>query len=344
MPTRQRGVYRLVGRIAATAVLAAALASCGGGGDGGGGSSLPQAIALGTANQDSAMRATAVAIQGGLVGSTAGLTGSSSGVVRAAQDALLAAPRKLAAAVSGRKQAGAVFDAGSRSCTVAGSMSATLKDVDGSLSLSVGDVLTLAYTDCDDGVEQVWNGTATAVYTRVETSSVGFGANFGLSQFSSASSATGRAATYNGNFALDYDETSATASITQVTVQGSLLVQVTHPMYDDDVTLHDGFAVTTDYDITTPAGATSGGQSFIQVAGDVSSAQAGGRFLIATYAPGLEQWDEDLYPRSGAAVALGTTGTPQISVLSSTQVRYELDVDDDGVPETVTDVSWDWLL
>jgi len=68
---------------------------------------------------------------------------------------------------------------------------------------------------------------------------------------------------------------------------------------------------------------------------------AGGSFAVATVTP-FEVDDSEIYLRAGVVTMTGRTGR----ALSAEQVQVELDAngDGDGIYETGTPQTWDWLL
>ena len=127
-------------------------------------------------------------------------------------------------------------------------------------------------------------------------------------------------------------------------VPNSLALRVTTPVYSDTVTLLDGYTVDSNYDRTAlPPGGTVAGRTTSSASGKVASASAGGFVLVQTVEP-IVQYDIDAYPRSGRLTAVGNTGSVQVTVLSTTQVRIELDADGNRSYEASKLVAWDQLL
>lgn len=335
-------------RLMRAGVLGLTLAACGGGGGDDGGQIPPLGdVDLSTANQASAARAAAVAVQGGLAITTTGLTGGGSQGTAAVALLLHSASRKAAAAFStARKRTDGVVDVSFLFSCASGTVTATLDDRDNSLGVTPGDVLSASFGNCqvDSSSDEVLNGALTATYTNVVPSPLTVGATVGVTNLRDSSQQSGRSVTLNGGFTLSYVEPNASTSTTQITVPNALSVQVVHPLYQDTVGLQPGYALRLYYDLATPPGAGTGGRTIIEVLGKVSSTRVGGIFDVWSQPPGLDLWDIDLYPRSGQVLLQGRNGRVLLTVLSNTTVRLELDANSDGVYESSQDVPWDSLL
>lgn len=70
---------------------------------------------------------------------------------------------------------------------------------------------------------------------------------------------------------------------------------------------------------------------------------AGGSFAVATVTP-FEVDDSEIYPRAGVVTMTGRTVNMKLTALSAEQVQVELDANGDGIYETGTPQTWDWLL
>lgn len=343
-----RGMWLHGSMLMRAGVLGLTLAACGGGGGDNGGQIPPMGdVDLGAANQASAARAAAVAVQGGLAITTTGLTGG--GSQGAARVALLlqSAGRKAAMALStARKRPEGLIDVSFLFSCASGTVSATLDDRDNSLSATPGDVLNASFGNCqvDSSSDELLNGALTATYTNVVQSPLTVGATVVVNNLRDSSQQSGRSVTLNGGFTLNYVEPNASTSTTQITVPNALSVQVGHPLYQDTVGLQPGYAIRLFDDLATPPGAGSGGRTTIEVLGKVSSTRVGGIFDVWSQPPGLDLWDVDRYPRSGQVLLQGRNGKILLTVLSNTTVRLELDANDDAVYESSQDVPWDSLL
>ncbi len=337
----------LVARVCLAGAVGLSLAACGGGGDDGGQIPPPGEIDLTASNQDSVAAAAAVAVQGGLVINSVGLTGGDSAGTAGVGKVLQSASRKAVAALpGGRKQAQGLIDVSSLFDCVSGTVTATLDDRDNSLSVTVGDVLSATFGNCqvDPASDELFNGSMAATYTNVLQSPLTVGANVSVANLRDSSQQAGRSMTLNGGFTLSYVEPTTSTSTTRITVPSALSLQVVHPLYQDTVGLQPGYALTLYYDLATPPGAASGGRTIIEAAGKVSSARAGGVFNVWSQPPGLDFWDIDPYPRSGQVLLQGRNGAIMLTVLSTTTVRVELDANGDAVYEASEDVPWESLI
>lgn len=329
------------------AVLSAVLAGCGGGGGDDG--QLPPLgdVDLTAANQESAVRAAAVAMQGGVVVTATGLTGGGSDGGAGVATLLQHVSRAIAAGQSmPRKQPAALVDVGFLFFCASGLITATLDDRDNSLAVTPGDVLTASFVNCqvDGASDELLNGSMTATYTAAAQSPLTVGATVVVSNLADSSQQSGRSVSLNGGFTLSYVEPNASTSTTQISVPNALSVQVVHPLYQDSVGLQPGYTLRLYYDMATPPGASSGGRTTIEVAGKISSARAGGIFDAWSQPPGFELWDVDRYPRSGQMLLQGRNGRIMVTVQSNTTVRLELDANGDTVYESSQDLPWDSLL
>ncbi|MFO1219412.1 MAG: hypothetical protein U1E89_13675 [Burkholderiaceae bacterium] len=345
-----RGLWGRGFRLMGSGLLGLALAACGGGGGDGGGDQIapPGNVDLNAANQTSAARAAAVAVQGGLAITTTGLTGGGPQGIAGVAVLLQSASRKAASALSApREQPHGLLNVSSLFHCVSGNVSATLDDRDNSLSVTPGDVLGASFVNCrvDAASDEVLDGTMTATYTTAAQSPLDIGATVTVTNLRDASQLSGRSVTLNGGFVLGYVEPTAATSTTRITVPNALSVQVVHPLYQDTVGLQPGYALSLYHDTTTPPGVPSGGgRTMIEVTGQVSSARVGGIFNLWSQPPGLDLVDGDAYPQAGQVLLQGRNGQVMFTVLSTASVRLELDANGDGVYEASQVVPWDSLL
>jgi hypothetical protein len=111
---------------------------------------------------------------------------------------------------------------------------------------------------------------------------------------------------------------------------------LTHLPFDDTVTLQSGFIQGTTHDYSL-------GRSTSTLTGVMESATAGGSFAVSTLTP-VELYDADRYPRAGAVQMRGSTGVMNLQILSTEQVQVELDANGDGIFESSTPQTWEWLF
>ena len=87
------------------------------------------------------------------------------------------------------------------------------------------------------------------------------------------------------------------------------------------------------------------GQSSSTFAGRLDSVLAGGMVDANTVAGAPMTLNAaDDYPSAGTVRIKGATGTLMLNAVSSASVRLDLDANDDGVIESSTTQSWDWLI
>lgn len=326
-------------RFSALGLLAAALAGCGGGG---GGDAPPGNVDVTAANQDALARASMVAVQGGPTGSSLGIAGGG----RASPAAAVAAAgmrRVLAVTLTGgRKAIAAVAPPRQVDCAISGNATGTLDDRDNSGSVTVGDVLSLSFNACSDVAGEVLNGSMSATYTQIVRLPLTVGAavvvaNLGLSE-------ANYSASIDGGFDFTYAEPSATVSTIRLAVPNALALRARTPAYSDTVTLLDGYSVDSRYDAAAlPPGSGVPGLTTTTASGAVASAAAGGFVRVTTLQPML-QYDIDAYPRSGQLDVVGKNGSLQATVLSTAQVRIDLDADGNGAFDGSKIVAWDQLF
>lgn len=307
-------------------VLGVLLAACGGGGGDGGGP--PGSIDVSAANQDVLVRAGVVAIQGDVIGGALGLAASSG------QSAPLA--RGL------RKRIAALGSPVVDNCFVSGTTSSTLDDRDNSGTTTVGDVLTMSYHDCVEIAGEVMNGDFSATYTQINPATLTVAANVTTNGLSSVSST--RSASMQGDFSLRLQFTSATSESMHLAVGQGLTLAFTSPGFSDTITLRAGYAIDSAYDgAALPPGGTVAGLTSTTASGQVGSASAAGYVTVRTLQLML-QYNVDANPRSGQFEAVGKTGSLQATVLSTTQVRIDLDADGNGVFDASKVVLWSDLF
>lgn len=328
-------------RLSSLALATLALAGCGGGG---GGDAPPGNIDVTAANQDALTRASMVAVQGGLTGSSLGIAGGGQASPAAAGAGLrrLLAATLTAGPSGGRKAIAAVSPPQTLDCAVSGTATGTLDDRDNTGTVTVGDVLSLSFNACSDVAGEVLNGSMSATYTQIVQAPLTVGAvvavaNLGFSQ-------ANYNASIDGGFHLTYAEPSATTSTIRVVVPNALALRASTPAYSDTVTLLDGYTVDSRYDADAlPPGSNIPGRTTSTATGAVASTVAGGFVRVTTLQP-MVQYDIDPYPRSGQLDVVGKNGSLQAVVLSTSQVQIDLDADGNGVFDGSKVVAWDQLL
>ena len=327
---------------AVTTALILSVAGCGGGGGSAGSSNpAPLAVDLTTTNQDHVSRAAAAAAQGNFASGAVPLADGGSGPLAAGRSRALAAV--VLRAMQDRKRITAVSAPNAEACAVSGSVTTTLDDRDNSGAASVGDALTVLFSNCKDVVDETINGTLTVTLSRLATSPrISFTATAGASAFSVT--AQGRSEVYNGDFTLTFAQTSATVDTTHVVIGSQLAVQVSAPKFNDTITLLSGLTIDSTSDTAAlPPGGTVPGLTTSTTSGEVASAAAGGKVTVSTVQP-LLQYDVDVSPRSGQLNVVGKTGALKLTALPGGLVRIDLDANGDGIFEESKTVAWDLIF
>lgn len=307
-----------------TAAILVTLGACGGGGDDPG---VAPTIDISTVNRDSVVHAAVAGVWGLTLGVTAPLATGSSGVARS-MPAWLQMQSQWAADAVQRERPMAVIGPVVEQCAFGGSRSVTWDDADNNVTLSVGDVLTAVANNCQLVAGETTNGTMvitalSATVGRVAMTQLSF-------------DTTRHAISLNGSVRLE----DVSTDTMQTTTEGPVTVAVTlkHlvPAFNDTVTLREGFVARETF---------GNGETVSTMDGMLDSAAAGGivRLTTLTNTP-IRQYDANDYPYTGALQIKGKNSTLQMTVLSTDQVRLDLDVDGNGSFEHTSAVTWDWLL
>jgi hypothetical protein len=357
-----KSVQRNLLRIAAcAAVFGTGLGGCGG--DGGGDAPAPESegtVALTTVNRDTAARVAATSVIG-LSVSTAipyGTDGDGVAAQVAAPTSLGAArlgmaswlPTRLLDAVtsaaasqarasrSGLARPQEVVVAPTEACVISGTVSLSLNDHDNDGLLGVGDVMTISFDHCQDGAAYILDGSIATTFTSIGTGVLPtFGARMVFVQLSQEATNGRHGLMLDGAAVLDYAQVSDTAERMKMTADGNVVSTVrTHLPFNDTVTLNSGFFQDTSYDANTGLATTT-------MTGSVQSRVLGGTVVVSTVTP-IQVLDGDGYPRSGTVKTVGSTGEVRLTPLSASQVRIELDADQNGSFESSDTQTWDWLI
>jgi hypothetical protein len=356
-------------RIAAWAmVCGAGLAGCGGDG---GDAPVPETtgtVALTAANRDTAARVTATSVIG-LGVSTAiplGADGRAVALQAAPQAALqadlpapagaarigmaswlparvldamaLAAGSQAKATRSGLRRPLAVVVSPAEPCASGGTITFTLNDSDNNGQLNAGDSMSFAFNRCQDSPAEILDGSVAATFTQVGSGALPtFGARMVFSQLSQEAVNGRHGLTLDGAALLDYEQVNDSDEHIKLTIDGSMVAAVqTHLPFSDTVTLRAGFYQDTRYD-------GRAGLSTTTMGGSVQSKALGGTVVVSTLTP-IQVSDSDNYPRSGVVKAVGSTGEVRLTAVSVSQVRIELDADQNGSFESGVTQTWDWLI
>ena len=348
-------------QLVGVAVSVATLTACGGGGGDGDSPFVSRGtVALTTANRDTAARALATSIMA-LGASTAipfaGEGGASAlravaptpfGAARLGMASWLPARVLDAfreAVVSPRQPAHggtvrplAVVVSAPVSCLVGGTVTVTIDDRDNNNQLSAGDVWSFDFRQCQDTPSGILSGVVAISFTSiVATTLPAFSARMSFVQLSQEAVDGRHGLSITGTVTLDYAQNSSTAERLKLTADGNVLAAVhTHLPFTDNLTLQSGFFQDASYDSGT-------GLTRTTMAGMVRSQALGGTVAASTPAL-IVASDTDRYPRSGVLDALGSTGRVRLSIVSNSQVRTELDADDNGSFESSNTQAWDTLI
>jgi hypothetical protein len=339
--------------LAALMVLSGALVGCGGDGDDGSADPFVTELDISAANSETVAHATAASVFafGGASGAVPLSSGSdvsalatsarvSSHAARGSSAAWL--PQRVVDALKGairtdRAQPLAVTTSPPEACAVAGTMTVTVDDRDNNGEFSLGDSISVAFSNCQDSTQEVLNGAATVVVTRIGATVLpSFGARMRLTQLSQEAADGRHGITATGDVVLDYEQTSASSEKTTLTADGNVELKVhTHQNYSDTVTLQPGFGQQAFYE-------SGPGITRINAYGFFSSAAAGGRVVVEPLRT-IEIADTEFYPMSGTVKVAGQ-GSLVLTVLSSSSVQIDLDADGDNSYESRQTQTWDWLF
>jgi hypothetical protein len=277
---------------------------------------------------------------GAVAPSLAGATGVTGVLQRFAEYAVRMRGGRAAATSTDKLRALAVLRE-TEACGPSGNLTITIDDADNSGAPSAGDSVSFSFNACRSGTGETVDGglalsvagasganvSGTLTFTELTTSTVD--ASFAIS----------------GSVGLAYSEVGSLATYQTVVGAGGLTTLVTAPMFSDAITLRAGFeqVVTSDSAAMAP-GSTMRGLNTARVNGTLSATSLGGAVTLATPTT-FERYAVDPYPRAGQLQALGAAGSRvQLTTLSVTTVRIELDADGDGVYEQTRDVAWSALI
>ncbi len=218
-------------------------------------------------------------------------------------------------------------------CAVDGTVDVTI-EVSSSLTISPGDRFAFQFNACDDGTGSVLNGGLVLTVTDFEGDPTGEQFLLGVSMELSAFQVTqdGIVTGASGTISVAVDSTMP--PITTITVSSASLT-TTHDGVTETVT---GMTITvTENGGTVPASVT------VETSFRISSPRLGGDVIVST-SISLQSSGEG-YPFTGQLeiTAAGDTGIVIIALDTDT-ARLEIDIDGDGSPDEVIDLSWVELL
>lgn len=306
-------------RLGVVAVALAAFAACGGGGGGGG----PDLIDLTVANRDTVAHAAAAGMLPLSFLDSIPVFGGPGGVATLRSVAQLARERPMG-----------LIPYPPQPCAVAGRVLLTLDDMNNNGQIDLGEPLTIVFETCQDSAYDVFNGTAVMTLTGGSNTTASF--TFGMTQLSQRAVNGRHGLTLDGTLNVEAAELSATASRWTMTATTPVRAAVHTHLFDDSLELLAGFVEEEIAD-----GAT--GHVTSNMRGTINSTAAGGAFSVATDTA-IGRLYADPYPHEGRLRVSGDRGTMLITPQSATQVRVDLDVEDDGTLESSELEDWDWVL
>jgi hypothetical protein len=342
---------RTLGIAALTAALL--VAGCGGGGGDGGPTPPPppQLIQITAQNQDAVARATAATFYGmtGMRALPVSPAPSPRATAAGINDFALRALGKAMAPTRAASKVGrlAIYEE-TVACTLGGSMTLQLNDVDNNLTVSAGDVFKITFSQCRESDDELVNGVlqmaiagASETPTAVEMSGL-----FTFQQLTVVDA--GYTSLLNGAMNSTYRESvdpmgTLTTTLTSTVAAGGMVGSASSPALTDTFTYDPGFAmVSTDIQPATPTPAPF---STLVLNGTAHVASLGGRITIVTdpMTPIRDTWGAE-YPESGQVTVLGKDSRLRMTVLDTVRVRLELDANNDGAFESTKDVPWTDVL
>jgi hypothetical protein len=298
--------------------LGAGLAACGGGGgDGGsigGGSAM---VDLTVANRDTAAHASATSLL--------------------AMDAWALALAPILANSGGlaglRERPMAVITDPPYACPYGGYFTLSADDRDNNGTWSVNEVLSVAYDNCRMTASDVLRGAAQI--TLLGNSPTSLNLKVSMSQLSddSMESPPRHSVTLNGAINVNI-VTSPSGSIV-ATASGPVTATIRTHEFSDTVTLQSGYVDDMSQDAV-------GNRTVATTRGTIQSGSLGGSVMVSTDSP-LITLSTEQYPSAGTLRITGSKGVMQMKPQSA-GVTVELDYNDDGMVESTSTPTWDWLL
>ena len=218
-------------------------------------------------------------------------------------------------------------------CAIDGTVDVTI-EIANSVTISPGDRFAFQFNACDDGTGSVLNGGLILTVTDFEGDPTGEQFLLGVSMELNAFQVTqdGNVTGASGTISVEIDSTMP--PITTITVSAATL-STTHDGVTETVT---GMTITvTENGGTVPASVT------VETSFRISSPRLGGDVIVST-SISLQSAGEG-YPFTGQLeiTAAGDTGIVIIALDSDT-ARLEIDIDGDGEPDEVIDLTWVELL
>lgn len=347
---------------------AALVAGCGGGGDDGPVSPPPPAyVKISAANQDEVARASVASISAlvavPVIGPSAApalakATQAGATSTLAGQTGLTHLIRRVLDVGSGQTTAAglarplAQLPPETSLCAVSGSVTTILDDRDNSKTLSVGDVVSISFNQCDEGDGPVNGGMGLtiATYSATPTSEALTG-SITFQSLSITSAPLLFVANGGANFNISATQTTTGFDmITGFTVASGGLTLAKQAVATggvlDSLTFRAGYTVSDRDFMSTAQGVPS--SETISASGDFGSQSLGGDLTLSTITPFKSVYTDpfgDIFPTEGQLLVSGREGTKlRLSATQTVQVLMEMSDDSDADWESTKFVTWDWLL
>jgi hypothetical protein len=320
-------------RLALAITMLAVLSACGGGG-GDGGAPAPTLIDLTAANRDTVAHAAAGSLMALGVSTAVPVSGNAGGVARREFPMTVGATWAVAFGAA-RERPLAVIPTPPQSCAFGGTTTVSFNDANNNGTWDIGEAATVVFNHCKDTPSYEFDGTAVLTFTA--SSATSFSATMGMTQLAQQATNGRHAMTLNGNLALACStQPGATWMRCTSTASGPVSAAIQTHLFNDTVTLHNGFVEDSTSDSAT-------GHTLTTLHGTIDSAAAGGAVSVTTESA-FGALDSDEYPHDGAVRVAGNRGTMRVTALSAAQVRLDLDDNNDGAIESTRTDTWDWLL
>jgi hypothetical protein len=321
-------------KILGIALVLSGLAGCGGGGGGGGGAPATadaeinpeNAVDIASDVYESIGETTSLGDFG--TGGLIGATGPSSPTLSKSA-ATIAAKAGLSGTLDTASLIAVAIGPEERSCAVSGTVTVS-GDISNPETLSAGDTITLRFNNCDEGEGQVVNGnlrlTIDMISGDITTEFFALGATLDFQTFTVQEDS--ETTSVNGGFSIMVDTTGY--PVTTASLSSPYL----------SVTDGSRTASLSNYSTTLTVDESSQPPAFsVTSSGRVDLPRRGGSVSFVVREPfnGFGEGNPD----SGVLFIRGANGaTINMTVLSDTQVRFEMDYDGDGSVDETVNLAW----
>lgn len=345
-------------RTLAVAAAAVLVAACGGGGDGGAPPPPPPQVRITMTNQDAVAVTSILAVSAfdGLPGihlatapspvrpASASVLGTTQrvGLTHALIQAIGARLQQPVAAADGTVRALASV---TLACPVSGSVDMNLIDRDNSGTLTPGDTLSMAFSQCVYMPGSSYNGLMAITFDTLAMSASGFDVTGPMSFQQLTMIDDALSLTLNGATNARLAETHVVNGANEIgsyTVTGAgLTLAAAAPGYSDRITYSPGFSF---YETAFIAAEGSGltDQGTLRAAGEFHSEALGGTLVLATVQD--FRFDSSIdYPLEGQMTATGASNT-MLSLAATGGPMGRIDVCDDGDGEWEATKLVDWNM